>query len=136
MPVLYSDSGTAPLQTAQAGGPLLGRCCDHPGWRRSQGCRSCVCGGLCAGGGTVCERCKHTVWIDGRAEADSHGQREVRYVTSEGMLEDIAQGLPMSERKLALAVQDQSYGPMFDEKLTVAAGQTESSWAIISAQDR
>jgi len=31
-------------------------------------------------------------------------------VTSEGMLEYIAQGLPMAERKLALAVQSQSYG--------------------------
>jgi hypothetical protein len=36
-------------------------------------------------------------------------------------LEDVAQGLPMAERKLALAVQGQSYGPMFDEKLTIAA---------------
>src|SRR5258708_27323479 len=53
--------------------------CDHPGWRRSEGCRSCVCSGLCTGGGTVCERCKHTVWMDGRSEKDSHGQREVRY---------------------------------------------------------
>ena len=36
-------------------------------------------------------------------------------MTSEGMLEDIAQGLPMAERKLALAVQGRSYGPMFDD---------------------
>jgi hypothetical protein len=34
---------------------------------------------------------------------------------SEGTLEDIAEGLPMAERKLAFAVQGQSYGPMFDE---------------------
>jgi pimeloyl-ACP methyl ester carboxylesterase len=57
-------------------------------------------------------------------------------VTSEGMLEDIAQGLPMAERKLALAVQGQSYGPMFDEKLTVAAWKTKPAWAVISAKDR
>jgi pimeloyl-ACP methyl ester carboxylesterase len=73
----------------------------------------------------------------------TEGQKQIRVdaekfatVTSEGMLEDIAQGLPMAERKLALAVQGQSYGPMFDEKLTVAAWKTKPSWAIISANDR
>jgi len=73
----------------------------------------------------------------------TEGQKQIRLdsekfatVTSEGMLEDIAQGLPMAERKLALAVQGQSYGPMFDEKLTVAAWKTKPSWAIISAKDR
>jgi hypothetical protein len=55
---------------------------------------------------------------------------------SEGMLEDIAEGLPMAERKLAFAVQGQSYGPMFDEKLTVADCKTKQSWAIISTKDR
>jgi hypothetical protein len=52
------------------------------------------------------------------------------------MLQDIAQGLPMAERELALAVQGQSYSPMFDEKLTVAAWKTKPSWAIISSNDR
>jgi pimeloyl-ACP methyl ester carboxylesterase len=52
------------------------------------------------------------------------------------MLEDIAEGLPMVERKLALAVQGQSYGPMFDEKLTVAAWKTKPTWAVISTKDR
>jgi pimeloyl-ACP methyl ester carboxylesterase len=73
----------------------------------------------------------------------TEGQKQIRMdsekfatVTSEGMLEDIAQGLPMAERKLALAVQGQSYGPMFDEKLTVAAWKTKPSWAVISAKDR
>jgi len=47
-----------------------------------------------------------------------------------------AEGLPMAERKLALAVQGQSYGPMFDEKLTVAAWKSKPSWAVISANDR
>lgn len=42
----------------------------------------------------------------------------------------------MAERKLALAVQGQSYGPMFDEKLTVAAWKTKPTWALISANDR
>ena len=42
----------------------------------------------------------------------------------------------MGERRLALAVQGQSYGPMFDEKLTVAAWKTKPTWAIVSAKDR
>jgi pimeloyl-ACP methyl ester carboxylesterase len=73
----------------------------------------------------------------------TEGQKQIRVdsekfgtVTSGGMLEDIAQGLPMIERQLALAVQGQSYGPMFDEKLTVAAWKTKPCWAIISANDR
>src|SRR5258708_14331240 len=41
-----------------------------------------------------------------------------------------------SRRKLALAVQGQGYGPVFDEKLTVAAWKTKPSWAVISAKDR
>jgi pimeloyl-ACP methyl ester carboxylesterase len=42
----------------------------------------------------------------------------------------------MEERQLILAVQGQSYGPMFDEKLTVAAWKTKPSWYIVSADDR
>ena len=30
----------------------------------------------------------------------------------------------------------QSYGPMFDEKLTVAAWRAKPSWVIISSKDR
>jgi pimeloyl-ACP methyl ester carboxylesterase len=52
------------------------------------------------------------------------------------MLEDVTEGLPMEERLLAFATQGQSYGPMFDEKLTVAAWKTKPSWAVISANDR
>ena len=73
----------------------------------------------------------------------TEGQKQIRLdsekfatVTAEGMLEDIAEGLPMAERKLALAVQGQSYGPMFDEKLTVAAWKTKPTWAVISTNDR
>jgi pimeloyl-ACP methyl ester carboxylesterase len=73
----------------------------------------------------------------------TEGQKQIRVdsnnfatITPEGMLEDIAEGLPMAERKLALAVQGQSYGPMFDEKLTVAAWKTKPTWALISANDR
>jgi len=49
----------------------------------------------------------------------TEGQKQIRLdsekfatVTSEGMLEDIAQGLPMAERKLALAVQGQDQALM------------------------
>jgi pimeloyl-ACP methyl ester carboxylesterase len=73
----------------------------------------------------------------------TEGQKQIRLdsdkfatISEEGMLQDIAQGLPMAERKLAFAVQGQSYGPMFDEKLTVAAWKTKPSWAVISADDR
>src|SRR5271170_3375116 len=73
-------------------------------------------------------------WTEGqkRIRLDGHN---FATVTAEGMLEYIAEGLPMAERKLALAVQGQSYGPMFDEKLTVAAWKRKPSWAVISAND-
>ena len=73
----------------------------------------------------------------------TEGQKQIRVdsekfakMTSEGILQDFAQGLPMAERKLVFAVQGQSYGPMFDEKLTVAAWKTKPSWVVISANDR
>jgi pimeloyl-ACP methyl ester carboxylesterase len=73
----------------------------------------------------------------------TEGQKQIRVdtqkfatMTSQGILEDFAQGLPVPERKLVLAVQGDSYGPMFDEKLTVAAWKTKPSWVVISAQDR
>lgn len=71
------------------------------------------------------------------------GQRQIQVdtahfasVSAKGMMDDFAQGLPVEERRLALAVQGQSYGPMFDEKLTVAAWKTKPSWYIVSADDR
>ena len=73
----------------------------------------------------------------------TEGQKQIRLdsekfatVTLEGMLERIAEGLPMAERKLAFAVQGQSYGPMFDEKLTVAAWKTKPAWTVISTKDQ
>ncbi|WP_158944725.1 alpha/beta fold hydrolase [Granulicella sp. S190] len=73
----------------------------------------------------------------------TEGQKQIRVdtekfasMTSEGILNDFAQGLPMAERKLILSVQGQSYGPMFGEKLTVAAWKTKPSWVVISADDR
>jgi pimeloyl-ACP methyl ester carboxylesterase len=73
----------------------------------------------------------------------TEGQKQIRVdsekfatVTPEGMLEYIAEALPMPERKLALAVQGQSFGPMFDEKLTVAAWKTKPTWFLVSERDR
>jgi pimeloyl-ACP methyl ester carboxylesterase len=71
------------------------------------------------------------------------GQKQIRvdsgkfaYMTSEGILQDFAQGLSMPERRLVLAVEGESYGPMFDEKLTVAAWRTKPSWVVVSSNDR
>jgi pimeloyl-ACP methyl ester carboxylesterase len=57
-------------------------------------------------------------------------------LSPEGVFESFAQGLPMQDRRLVLAVQGQSYGPMFDEKVTVASWKSKPSWHIISSQDR
>jgi pimeloyl-ACP methyl ester carboxylesterase len=71
------------------------------------------------------------------------GQKQIRLtadkfatLTTEGMLNYVTEGLPMEERLLALATQGQSYGPMFDEKLTVAAWKTKPTWALVSTQDQ
>ena len=73
----------------------------------------------------------------------TEGQKQIRVdsekfatVTSEGMLERIAEGLPLADRKVFFAVQGQSYGPMFEEKLTVAAWKTKPTWAVISTKDQ
>jgi len=56
-------------------------------------------------------------------------------MSPEGILNHFAQGLSMSERRLVLAVQGQTYGPMFDEKLTHAAWKSKPSWHVISMKD-
>jgi pimeloyl-ACP methyl ester carboxylesterase len=57
-------------------------------------------------------------------------------MSADGIINSFADGLPMSERRLVLAVQGQIYGPMFDEKLTHAAWKSKPSWHVISAKDR
>ena len=74
-------------------------------------------------------------WTDGQKQIRVDSEK-FAYVTPEGMLENIAEGVPMAERTLALAVQGQSYGPMFDEKVTVAAWKDKPTWAVISTKDR
>ena len=46
-------------------------------------------------------------WTDGQKQIRVDSEK-FAYVTPEGMLQNIAEGLPMEERKLALAVQGQS----------------------------
>src|SRR5262249_30446520 len=70
------------------------------------------------------------------------GQKSIRVdskhfasMTEEGILNSFADGLPMSERRLVLAVQGQIYGPMFDEELTHAAWKSKPSWHVIASND-
>jgi pimeloyl-ACP methyl ester carboxylesterase len=56
-------------------------------------------------------------------------------LSEDGVLNSFADGLPMAERRLVLAVQGQIYGPMFDEKLTHAGWQTKPSWHVIATKD-
>src|SRR5262245_48477261 len=56
-------------------------------------------------------------------------------MSEEGILNSFADGLPMAERRLVLAVQGQIYGPMFDEKLTHAAWKSKPSWHVIATND-
>src|SRR5262245_36655831 len=57
------------------------------------------------------------------------------WMSEEGILNSFAEGLPMAERRLVLAVQGQIYGPMFDEKLTHAAWKSKPSWHVIATKD-
>ena len=74
-------------------------------------------------------------WTDGQKQiqvsADGYA-----ILSRAGMFDDVAGGLSESEKRLAFAVQGQSYGPMFSEKLTVAAWKKKPNWALISDQDR
>src|SRR5215475_9115207 len=56
-------------------------------------------------------------------------------LSEEGVFNDFAEGLSIAERRLVLAVQGQTYGPMFDEKLTHAAWKSKPSWHVISTRD-
>jgi len=57
------------------------------------------------------------------------------WMSEEGVINAFADGLPMAERRLVLAVQGQIYAPMFDEKLTHAAWKSKPSWHVISMKD-
>ena len=57
------------------------------------------------------------------------------WMSEAGIINSFADGLPMPERRLVLAVEGQIYGPMFDEKLTHAAWKSKPSWHVISLKD-
>jgi pimeloyl-ACP methyl ester carboxylesterase len=62
-------------------------------------------------------------------------EQHFAWMSEEGVINAFADGLPMAERRLVLAVQGQIYGPMFDEKLTHAAWKSKPSWHVISMKD-
>lgn len=74
-------------------------------------------------------------WTPGQKQikADSAGYA---LETPEGMIQDITEDLSPADQQLSLAVESQSYAPLFDEKLTVAAWKTKPTWFLISANDR
>jgi pimeloyl-ACP methyl ester carboxylesterase len=63
------------------------------------------------------------------------GQHFAR-MSEEGIHNNFAEGLPVAERRLVLAVQGQIYGPMLDDKLTRAAWKSKPSWHVIATKDR
>jgi pimeloyl-ACP methyl ester carboxylesterase len=73
----------------------------------------------------------------------TEGQKQIRVdgdnfatISAKGMFEYITEGLPESERAFALSVQGQSYGPLFSEKLAVAAWEGKPTWCLISERDQ
>jgi len=56
-------------------------------------------------------------------------------LSEDGILNSFAEGLPLTERRLVLAVQGQTYGPMFDSRLTHAAWKSKPSWHVIATKD-
>jgi pimeloyl-ACP methyl ester carboxylesterase len=74
-------------------------------------------------------------WTNGQKQIHADAGKFVT-LTAKGFEEYVTEGLPMAERKLGLSVQGQSFGPMFDEKLTVAAWKSKPTWAVISAKDQ
>jgi pimeloyl-ACP methyl ester carboxylesterase len=57
-------------------------------------------------------------------------------MSEDGILNSFADGLLMAERRLVLAIEGQTYGPMLDEKLTHAAWKSKPSWHVIAMNDR
>jgi pimeloyl-ACP methyl ester carboxylesterase len=73
----------------------------------------------------------------------TEGQKQIRLdsakfatETFQGVSEDIAQRLSWADQKLFFATQGQSFGPMFDEKISVAAWTSKPSWVLVSSNDR
>jgi pimeloyl-ACP methyl ester carboxylesterase len=74
-------------------------------------------------------------WTDGQKQIRLDSARFATE-TFRGMSEDIAQRLTLADQKLFFSTQGQSFGPMFDEKISVAAWSSKPSWVLISSRDR
>jgi pimeloyl-ACP methyl ester carboxylesterase len=74
-------------------------------------------------------------WTDGQKQIQV-ADDGFATLSKAGMFDDVANGLSEADKRLAFAVQGQSYGPMFSEKLTKAAWRRKPTWALISDQDR
>jgi pimeloyl-ACP methyl ester carboxylesterase len=74
-------------------------------------------------------------WTEGQKQIRLDGNKFAS-MSFQGVSEDIAQCLPGTDQRLFFAVQGQSFAPMFDEKISVAAWKTKPSWVLISANDR
>ena len=57
-------------------------------------------------------------------------------MSPKGILEDFAQDLPESERKLLLATQGPQAFSALKEKISKAAWKTKPSWYIVAGNDR
>src|ERR1700735_1358093 len=68
-------------------------------------------------------------WTEGQKQIRLDGAKFAT-MTFKGVSEDIAQRLPLATQRLFFATQGQTYGPMFDEKITVAAWQSKPSWVL------
>jgi pimeloyl-ACP methyl ester carboxylesterase len=74
-------------------------------------------------------------WTPGQKQIQVDAGKFV-HMSLAGVAADIAECLPNSAQTLFYATQGQTYGPMFDEKLTVAAWREKPSWVLVSANDR
>jgi pimeloyl-ACP methyl ester carboxylesterase len=74
-------------------------------------------------------------WTEGQKQIRLDGAKFATE-TFQGVSEDIAQRLTLADQKLFFATQGQSYGPMFDEKVKVAAWTVKPSWVLVSSNDR
>ena len=57
-------------------------------------------------------------------------------LTQKGVVEDFAQDLPLSERRVMVATQGPTSINAFTQKISIAAWKTKPSWVIVSANDR
>jgi pimeloyl-ACP methyl ester carboxylesterase len=74
-------------------------------------------------------------WTAGQKQIHLDGT-QFASMSFEGVSKDIAPCLSDAAQRLFFAAQGQSFGPMFDEKISVAAWNSKPSWVLISSDDR